>query len=85
VEYTGSPQFRRWRDGLGLARRTVLKVVEQEGFQGADLASYLLFDGGFAEILIDLGRRDARALQDEWIRFWDEEPSCAAEAAQREE
>ncbi len=85
VEYTGSPKFRRWRDGLGLARRTVLKVVEQEGLQGADLASYLLFDGGFAEILIDLGRRDARALQDEWIRFWDEEPSCAAEAAQREE
>jgi len=84
VEYAGSPDFQRRRNGLGLARRTILKVVEQEGFQGADLASYLLFDGGFAATLIDLGRRDARALEPEWIRFCDEAPSCAAEAAQRE-
>lgn len=33
--------------------------------QEADWASYLLFDGGFAERLIDLGQRDARARADE--------------------
>lgn len=33
--------------------------------QEADWASYLLFDGGFAERLIDLGLRDARARADE--------------------
>lgn len=33
--------------------------------QEADWASYLLFDGGFAERLIDLGRRDAWARADE--------------------
>lgn len=35
--------------------------------QEADWASYLLFDGGFAERLIDLGLRDARARADEIV------------------
>jgi NTE family protein len=33
--------------------------------QEADWASYLLFDGRFAERLIELGRADARARADE--------------------
>lgn len=39
----------------------------------ADLASYILFDGGFAERLIDLGRRDALARADEIRDFFDVE------------
>lgn len=37
----------------------------------ADLASYLLFDGRFAERLVELGRRDARARADEVHRFFE--------------
>lgn len=48
----------------------------------ADLASYLLFDPGFAEELIALGRSDARAHEDEWARFFDDTPCCDAEAAE---
>lgn len=48
----------------------------------ADLASYLLFDPGFAEELIALGRSDARAHEDEWARFFDDTPLCDAEAAE---
>ncbi len=36
----------------------------------ADWASYVLFDGGFAEQLIELGRRDTRAQRDEILRFF---------------
>ena len=44
----------------------VLARAAREGMsQEADWASYLLFDGGFAEMLIDLGRADAFARSDE--------------------
>ena len=36
----------------------------------ADLASYVLFDGGFAHELIELGRRDALARASEIRRFF---------------
>ncbi|MEE9281766.1 MAG: patatin-like phospholipase family protein [Myxococcota bacterium] len=36
----------------------------------ADLVSYLLFDGEYAADLIDLGRSDAQACEDELIRFF---------------
>jgi NTE family protein len=48
----------------------------------ADLASYLLFDPGFAEELIALGRSDARAHEEAWARFFDDTPCCDAEAAE---
>jgi NTE family protein len=82
ADYVRSSAFRR--RGQGLAHRTIQALVEREGSREAALASYLLFDGGFARQLIELGRQDARARRDEWLRFWSDEPQCAAEAAQYE-
>lgn len=48
----------------------------------ADLASYLLFDPGYAEELIALGRADARRHEEQWARFFDDTPCCDAEAAE---
>jgi NTE family protein len=79
AEYVKTPEFRRRSSGL--AHRAILRLVEREAPREADMASYLLFDGGFADILIDLGRRDARAMQAQWERFWSEEPQTVAEAA----
>jgi NTE family protein len=76
LEYARSPEFKK--SGKGLGHRAILTLAER----GADLASYLLFDGGFARLLIDLGRADARARRPEWIRFWSEAPECASEAAE---
>ncbi len=79
AEYVRTPEFRR--SGQGLAHRAILRLVEREAPREADLASYLLFDGGFAELLIDLGRKDARAQRMQWLRFFSEEPQSLAEAA----
>jgi NTE family protein len=79
AEYVRMPEFRKRSNGL--AHRAILRLVEREAPREADMASYLLFDGGFADILIDLGRRDARAQRTQWERFWSEEPQNVAEAA----
>ncbi|HYH98745.1 patatin-like phospholipase family protein [Hyalangium sp.] len=79
AEYVKTPDFRRRSNGL--AHRAILRLVEREAPREADMASYLLFDGGFADILIDLGRRDARAMQAQWERFWSDEPQTVSEAA----
>ncbi len=82
ADYCRSAEFKNRASGLvgGFIRR----MVESEARDKADLASYLLFDGGFADVLVDLGRRDARDRKEQWIRFFSDEPECAAEAAQLE-
>ncbi|MBN1209891.1 MAG: patatin-like phospholipase family protein [Myxococcaceae bacterium] len=79
AEYVRTPEFRKRSNGL--AHRAILRLVEREAPREADMASYLLFDGGFADILIDQGRQDARARRAQWERFWSEEPQNVAEAA----
>jgi NTE family protein len=50
----------------------MLSTLGAEG-KGADsdLASYLLFDGSFADRLIELGRRDTLARADDVRAFFD--------------
>ncbi|GAB5546491.1 MAG: patatin-like phospholipase family protein [Sandaracinaceae bacterium] len=50
--------------------RAFLRLMDVgEGADSADMASYLLFDGGFASELIDLGWADAAARHDELEAF----------------
>lgn len=79
ADYAASPTFTK--RAKGLAGMALKRMVDREGGE-SDLLSYLMFDGGFAETLIDLGRADARARRAEWVKFWSEAPECAAEAAQ---
>ncbi|WP_224243410.1 patatin-like phospholipase family protein [Hyalangium gracile] len=79
AEYVRTAEFRR--SSSGLAHRAILRLVEREASREADMASYLLFDGGFADILIEQGRQDARALRPQWERFWSDEPQSVSEEA----
>jgi len=79
AEYARSPAFAK--RARGLAGMVLKRLVDRAG-EESDLLSYLMFDGGFAEILIDLGRADARARRAEWVKFWADAPENAAEAAQ---
>jgi NTE family protein len=63
-EIIQSPSFRR-RNG-GLAGRLLRALASREPEAHAELSSYLLFDGEFAEALIALGKADARALAPRW-------------------
>ena len=50
--------------------RSLLRLMDVgEGADTSDLASYLLFDGRFASELIELGRLDAAAQEDELVPF----------------
>lgn len=62
AEYvTGEAFARRAR---GATSRVLRCVVGDDGARAGALLAYLLFDGGFAAQLIDLGRADARAQHD---------------------
>ena len=62
-----SPAFARVG---GMAGRLMRRLAEPESRNEADLLSYLLFDGGFAGELIELGRADARARHEELCAFF---------------
>lgn len=55
------------RFDIGLVARRLLRTAAEEG--NADWATYLLFDGGFAAQVIELGRRDALRRRDEIRAF----------------
>jgi NTE family protein len=80
VQFSRSPGF--IRRARGISGRIIRHLAEREARGSADLLTYLLFDGEFADIMIELGRRDAKALFEEWVAFFSEEPCCAAEAIQ---
>lgn len=67
-QYVRSPEFARRNPGL--LGRALRRVSEWQGEGEADLLSYLLFDGSFAEQLIELGRKDAAARHDELCAFF---------------
>jgi NTE family protein len=52
-----------------LIGHTALRLLDVGEGADADLASYVLFDGDFARILIDLGHRDAARHRDELAEF----------------
>lgn len=82
AEYALSPEFRK-RAG-GFPGKLVRRLAESEAPDQADLASYMLFDGDFAHLLAELGRKDAEAKMPDWLRFCSPEPESRVEAAQFE-
>ncbi len=56
----------------GLSGRMLRYLSESSYTREADLLSYVLFDGNFAAELMELGKRDARAREDELVAFFTE-------------
>jgi len=68
ADYVRSRQFRA-RHGTFIENRFT-RMARGDTANEADFLSYLLFDGGFARQLIDLGRRDAQRKHDEIMAFF---------------
>jgi NTE family protein len=66
-----------------IARKLIQRLAEGEARHESDLLSYLLFDGDFANELIDLGRRDAAKKEDELAALFDTETRFASEEINR--
>lgn len=72
VDYVRSPTFAKRTQGP--LAKLVRVICEMDAEEESDLLSYLLFDGEFARQLIDLGRRDARSMHADFVRFFTELP-----------
>lgn len=71
-EYLASNRV-RFGKSLG---RAFISLLDVGAGADADLASYLLFDGGFAQTLIEMGRRDAHTRRAEIEAFLFEDPDA---------
>ncbi len=76
ADYVRTPAFGRVG---GMAGKLMRRLAEPDSRNEADLLSYLLFDGGFARQLIELGRADARARHDELCAFFAAEREVSAD------
>jgi len=76
--YVRSPAFAKRSHGL--LARALRRIAEWQGEGEADLLSYLIFDGGFAAELIELGRRDAKERHDELCAFFAHAESTSSSA-----
>lgn len=54
----------------GLGARLLHRLALQRAVWQSDLVSFLCFDGGFADALIELGRREAHDRADEILKFF---------------
>lgn len=77
-QYAHTPRI---ADLPGLQGR-LLRYLANAPAREADLLSYVLFDGDFAEALIELGYRDARAREDELVAFFSAERAPQRAVAQ---
>jgi NTE family protein len=80
AEYIRSAEFKKRVKGR-LVGNVIQRMAEREGGSENDLVSYLLFDGGFADQLIQMGFADARAQKAEWLRFFSEDRPRREEVA----
>ncbi len=78
AEYVRLPSF-HLRVG-GALGRIMRRLSEGDEAREADLLSYLLFDGEFARILIEIGRADARARHEELCAFFDSLSGAAVDS-----
>lgn len=54
----------------GITAHAFRRLAERDAGDDSDLLSYVLFDGGFSGILLELGRADARARRDDFVEFF---------------
>lgn len=64
-----SQYISQWYLGKNWFWRALLRLIDVKNIQ-ADFASYLLFDGEFAKLLIDLGYNDAAANEEQIVKFF---------------